>query len=328
MKSISTTNITIKTQNRLMFLIDVLKYFKKDHFKMTLLATLLLVFTQTEIIKSQSPEDNIGNFQVAFSTNVFKGVYLNDATAGAKALTENLIKEYSRKKYNVIPPATFSTVKELESLLKLEEVEVLIMHATEFLQIKQSDIVEPICVAVRDGSPYDIFYLLVNKESNYKKIEDLMGKKILVASPFEGDMPVIWIDKLLKLKKLKPKEKYFSSIEYFDKPLPAILPVFFNKADACIMTKSLFETVSELNPQLRNELTAIEISQPISIGLVTIRKNISSQDLKDDIKTAFLNMHKTANGKQYLNIFRIEKVIEFKEEYLFSTDNLLEISKK
>lgn len=323
----SRANITITTEYRLIGLLVLLKYLKKDRFRIALLATLLIFIIQTEIIKSQSPEDNIGNFQVAFSTNVFKGVYLNDATAGAKALTENLIKEYSRKKYNVIPPTTFSNVKELESLLKLEEVEVLIMHSTEFLQIKNSDIVEPICVAVRDGSPYDIFYLLVNRKSNYKKIEDLIGKKILVASPFEGDMPVIWTDKLLKLKKLKSKEKYFSSIEYFDKPLPAILPVFFNKADACIMTKSLFETVSELNPQLREELIPIEISQPISIGLVTIRKNISSQDLKDDIKTAFLNMHKTANGKQYLNIFRIEKVIEFKEEYLSSTYKLLEISK-
>ncbi|MDH3268195.1 MAG: PhnD/SsuA/transferrin family substrate-binding protein [Ignavibacteria bacterium] len=313
---------------RLMCLIDLLKYFKKDLFKITLLATLLMVFVQTEIIKSQSPEDNIGNFQVAFSTNVFKGVYLNDATAGAKALTETLIKEYSRKQYEVIPPATFTTVKELESLLKLEEVEVLIMHATEFLQVKNSDIVEPICVAVRDGSPYDIFYLLVNKKSNYKKIEDLKGKKLLVGSPFEGDIPVIWMDKLLKQKKLKQKDKYFSKIEYFDNALPAILPVFFNKADACIMTKSLFETVAELNPQLSEELTTIEISQPISIGLVTIRKNISSQDLKDDIKNAFLNLHKTANGSQYLNIFRIEKVIEFKEEYLLSTYKLLEISKK
>ena len=298
------------------------------NYNYTFILLLLMIVLQLRVLRSQTPEDNIGSFQVAFSTNVFKGVYLNDAIAGAKILTEALIKEYSRKQYSVTPPAIFSTLKELENLLELEEVEVLIMHTTEFLQVKHSNLVEPICVAVRDGSPYDIFYLLVNKDNNYKKIDDLKGKRILVGSPFEGDIPVIWLEKLLNQKKLKPKEKYFSSIEYFDKALPAILPVFFNKADACIITKSLFETISELNPQLKSALTPIEISQPISIGLVVMRKNISSQDLKDDIKNAFLKMHENANGRQYLNIFRIERVNEFKEEYLQSTYNLLNIQKK
>ena len=287
-----------------------------------------MIALQSQIIKGQTPGDNIGYFQVAFSTNVFKGVYLNDAIAGAKVLTETLIKEYSRTKYEVLPPTTFSTVEELESLLKLQEVEVFILHATELIQLRQTNLVEPICVAVRNGSPYDVFYLLVNKKRNYKRLEDLKDKRILIGSPFEGDMPVIWLGNLLKNKKLESKEKYFSSIEYFEKALPSILPVFFNKADACIITKSLFETVIELNPQINNDLTAIEISEPISIGIVAIRRNISSQDLKDDIYSAFINLHKNTNGRQYLNIFRIESVKEFKEEYLVSTYRLLDYINK
>jgi phosphonate transport system substrate-binding protein len=283
---------------------------------------------QLRVLKSQTPGDNIGNFQVAFSTNVFKGVYLNDAIAGGKALTEALIKEYSRTKYEVIPPTTFSTVEELKSLLKLQEVEVIVLHATELIQIRESNLIDPICAAIRNGSPYDIFYLLVNKNKNYKRLEDLEDKRILIGSPFEGDMPVIWLENLLKQKMLKTKEKFFSSIEYFEKALPAILPVFFNNADACIITKSLFETVTELNPQINSELTTIEISEPISIGIVAIRKSISNQELKEDIYKAFINLHKNANGRQYLNIFRIESVMDFKEEYLTSTYNMMNFNKK
>jgi ABC-type phosphate/phosphonate transport system substrate-binding protein len=300
-----------------------LKYRTQEVYKIKIILILLIAVFQLKDIQSQIPKDNVGRFQVAFSTNVFKGVYLNDAIAGAKALTESLIKEYSRTKYEVIPPATFSTVEELKSLLNSQEVEVFVLHATELIQIRETDLIEPICTAVRDGSPYDIFFLLVNKNTNYEKLKDLKDKRILIGSPFEGDMPVIWLENLLKQKKLKSKEKYFSSIEYFDKALPAILPVFFNKADACIITKSLYETVTELNPQIKSELTAIEISEPISIGIVAIRKNISNPDLKEDIYKAFINLHKNANGKQYLNIFRIESVIDFKEEYLESTYHML-----
>ena len=305
-----------------------LTFINQKNYKYTVLLILLIVVLQLKVLRSQTPEDNIGNFQVAFSTNVFKGVYLNDAIAGAKVLAEALIKEYSRTKYEVIPPTTFSTVEELENLLKSQEVEVFILHATELIQIRESNLLEPICAAVRNGSPYDIFYLLINKNRNYKRLEDLKDKRILVGSPFEGDMPVIWLENLLKQKKLKLKEKFFSSIEYFDKGLPSILPVFFNKADACIITKSLYETVTELNPQIKSELIAIEISEPISIGIVAIRKNIFNPGLKEDIYKAFINLHKNTNGKQYLNVFRIESVIDFKEEYLESTYHMLNFNEK
>jgi len=304
-----------------------LKYRRGKIERITTLVLLLLIFP-LQGIKAQTPKDNVGNFQVAFSTNVFKGVYLNDAIAGANVLTETLINEYSRKKYKIIPPATFSSMEELENLIKLQEVEVFIMHSTELLRLKNPNLIIPICVAIRDGSPYDIFYLLINTKSGYTKIDDLKNGRILIGSPFEADIPVLWLDNLLKERKLEKKEEYFSSIEYFEKALPSILPVFFGKAEACIVTKSLFETVTELNPQLNKELIPIEISQPISIGIIAIRENISNPELKEDIKKAFINMHKHANGRQYLNIFRSQRVGEFKKEHLASTYEILNLNER
>jgi phosphonate transport system substrate-binding protein len=297
------------------------------YYNQFLVSGLLVFVLQSNPSYCQAPNDNVGYFQVAFSTNVFKGVYLNDAIAGAKILTEALIKEYSNPNYKVISPATFRTNKELEDLLKAQEVEVYILHPTELIKVAATNSIEPICVASRNGSPYETFYLLVNQNSKYKKIEDLVNKKILIGSPFAGDMPIIWLDQLLKQKKMKPKEKYFATIEYFESALPSILPVFFNNADACIVTKNLFETVVELNPQIKKELIIIESSEPVAIGIVAVRKNISDPELKTDVKDAFLNLHQNTNGRQYLDIFKIEHLIEFKEEYLQSSFNLLNIKK-
>lgn len=284
---------------------------------------LLIVALVSNYSTGQSPSDNVGRFQIAFSTNVFKGVYLNDAIAVAKVLTKTLLKEYNQEKYEVLSPTTFSNLDELDELIEKQEVEVFIMHSTEYIQAKNRNKLEPIGSASREGEPYEIYYILAHKQSQYKNLSDLKGKSLLVGSPYEGDIPVIWLEHLLKQKKMATLENYFSKIEFFDNALPAILPVFFKKVDVCLVSKNSFETICELNPQIQRELVAIEISQPITIGVVALRKNISDKKVRSDVIDAFLNLHNKVAAKQFLSIFKIEKVIEFKDEYLNSTYEIL-----
>ena len=49
--------------------------------------------------------------------------------------------------------------------------------------------------------------------------------------------------------------------------------------------------------------------------------------MDDRVKEAFLNLHNYEESRQMLTVFRIGKVVEFKEEYLNSTYALLEIKK-
>ncbi|MDH3268196.1 MAG: phosphate/phosphite/phosphonate ABC transporter substrate-binding protein, partial [Ignavibacteria bacterium] len=105
------------------------------------------------------------------------------------------------------------------------------------------------------------------------------------------------------------------------------LSVFFKKADACVVDESLYRTVTELNPQIGTDLIALEVSQPLAIGLVAIRKTISDLQIKTDIKDAFLNLQNYDESRQYLTIFRIGKVIEFKDEYLNSTYTIMDFKK-
>ena len=186
------------------------------------------------------------------------------------------------------------------------------MHPSEFIQVKNLDLLEPIAVSWRNGSPYDSYYLLVHKDSNYKKLKDLRDKSVLICS-LEGNKAELWLDYLLKRNNLSSKEKYFSQMQFIDKPLSVILPVFFKKSDACIVDESLYNTVSELNPQIKSELIALEISRPLSIGMVTIRKNISDLKLKDQIIEAFLTLHNYEEARQYLTVFRIGKVMNIKK---------------
>lgn len=289
---------------------------------------MLVVFTSNISLPQSSDNDtdkDINFFQVGFSANVFRGVYLKDATAAAKVLTEFFLKKYKRT-WEVKPHEVFSNIEELKKILNEQEFEVLVMHPSEYIQVKDFNLLEPIAVSVRNGSPYDSYYLLVHKDSNLKKLQDLKGKTILMGS-LEGNKSELWLDYVLKQNKLSRKEKFFSNIKYQDNPLSTILPVFFKKEDACIVEVSSYNTVVELNPQIGQDLVTIEISQPLAIGLVAIRKSISNPQVKAEIKEAFLDLHKYEESRQYLTIFRIGRVSEFNEEYLKSTYALLEIKK-
>ena len=199
------------------------------------------------------------------------------------------------------------------------------MHSTELIQAANRQMLEPIGSASREGIPYEIYYLLVNNESQYKTLADLKDKTLLVGSPYEGDIPLIWLDQVLRQNRLNTRKKFFQKIEYFNKALPSVLPVFFKNADACLVSKNSFETICELNPQVQNKLTVIEASIPINIGVVAVRKNISNLEAKSHIIDAFLNLHKKVAAQQFLSVFKIEKVIEFKEEYLKSTYEILNL---
>ncbi|MBT8381234.1 MAG: phosphate/phosphite/phosphonate ABC transporter substrate-binding protein [Ignavibacteria bacterium] len=309
-----------------MNLILLSKYFLLNQIKYFVICFFLFNGLNSDSSLGQQPTDDVNNFQVGFSANVFRGVYENDATAAAKVLTEFLLKHYNRDYYEVEPPAIFNDTDELRNIIKKQDFEVLIMHPSEFIQVKDLELLEPIAVSWRSGSPFDSYYLLVHKDSKLQGLKDLKAQSILICS-LEGNKAELWLDHLLKQKKLGSKERFFSSIEFLDKPLSIILPVFFKKASACIVDESLYNTVSELNPQIRSELISLEISRPLAIGMVTIRKNISDLKLKDQITEAFLTLHNYEEARQYLTVFRIGKVIEYKEEYLNSTYEIMGLTK-
>ena len=303
-----------------------LKSQDRGKYKSIIILLLMMVVLQVKDLRSQTPDDDINYFQVGFSANVFRGVYLKDATAAAKVLTEFLLKKYKRDYWEVKPHEVFSNVDELREILGKNEFEVLVMHPSEYIQVKDMGKLEPIAVSWRSGSPYDSYRLLVHKESNLKDIKDLRGKSVLICS-LEGNKAELWLDYTLKQKKLDNKEKFFSEMQFIDKPLSTILPVFFRQEDACIVDESLYNTVIELNPQIGQDLITLDTSQPLAIGMVTIRKSISDPGVKVNIRDAFLNLHKYEEARQYLTVFRIGKVVEFNEEYLNSTYVLMDLKK-
>jgi len=107
---------------------------------------------------------------------------------------------------------------------------------------------------------------------------------------------------------------FFSEVKQVDKPSRGLLPVFFNQSDACVLTEESFSTVSELNPQLKNELIIIEKSPEYVATIMCLNKNIK-KNIRDVTHDAAQNLTKTFSGKQITSLFKSDGFLKYKPEY-------------
>jgi len=87
------------------------------------------------------------------------------------------------------------------------------------------------------------------------------------------------MDVLLWRSGLDAGETFFEEIQEVSKVSQAVLPVFFDQADACIAPMDAFRTMAELNPQLEEELWVIDTSPGFCQAVVCARRDVYDEKL-------------------------------------------------
>jgi len=114
---------------------------------------------------------------------------------------------------------------------------------------------------------------------------------------------------------LPVSEHFFANIKRVNKASQAILPVFFQQADAAIVDRHAFRTMVELNPQLNEQLTMLASSPALIHSIVCLSRNSDEEVKKAILDTAFKLGNDTA-GKQILTLFQMDRVALYKQSYL------------
>lgn len=118
-------------------------------------------------------------------------------------------------------------------------------------------------------------------------------------------------------------DDYFGQIVLKNKIPNTVLPVFFRQADACLVTRSSFETMTELNPQLGQQLRILLVSEPYVPVVFCFRDNYQSE-VKAQVLKEIENLHLSPAGRQILTIFQIDKLFEQSSSVLDITIALLQ----
>jgi ABC-type phosphate/phosphonate transport system substrate-binding protein len=251
-------------------------------------------------------------YRFIFSLNLFHNTKTEDAIALSKIFVEKIKKS---KKIKVdVEIIVCETQKEIiDSSYK--DFDFILTTTGELSKLLKTGNVKPVLVNETQKSFGFIYYLITNKDNHYKNLSDLKGGSIKILSRMEGQVPSIWLDKLLRDNGFPKENKFFNDITYDYKPTNVILPVFFNKISCAIVSKPSFELLCELNPQIKQQTEILLKSEPLLFGLLCFDTKNKDKEREKFIYDTLLNMHKYPDGIQFLDLFNVDRIVPYKEEY-------------
>lgn len=270
-----------------------------------------------------SPEVARKPFSFAFSQRMFSDVNENDAQASVRAWALALSKERSihlEAKPIIIPGAT-----QLNAALREGTVDGAAILTTEFLDLDHSRVDPELFISIIDGRIDEEYLLLVRGPSAYRTAVDLKGRELgLHANPRTSLAPA-WLARLLEGLGAPPPERHFSRVISAPRIAKVLLPVFFGQRDACVVTRKGFETMCDMNPQVRTQLRILATSPPVVPAIGLFRAGLPPEQRAEMIR-AMRNLEDSASGRQVLTLFQTTGLIETNDAALTSARELLGLS--
>ncbi len=273
-------------------------------------------------------QENIKKFyEIGLSKKAFLDFTAQDAKAAAKVLAQKI---FEKMDLNYSPKVrVFDDLSSIEKIIKNDVLHVVILTTPDYIKLRESVKVIPFSIPVLFDKTFARYSLIVNKNSGISNVSQLKDKKIIVLANADDEniFPILWINQVLNKKFKQKSNKFFSEIKITSVATDVILPVFFEKYDACILTEDYFKIQAELNPQINSKLTVMDNSDGYVIALFCFTSK-GEKEKNQEILKAFYDMHKTTNGKQLLSVFKTDQLIPYKEEYIESVEKLLNDSLK
>lgn len=271
---------------------------------------------------SAQPVPDYSVLKCGYSKSLTVQMKMEEGKAVVEILIQEIIKENSRseKAESIIIENSQQLLQEIKNGL-----DMAVVLAPEYWELRKKIKLIPQVIPVSGDSIQDRTLLLVKKNSNIKKPTDLTGKKLVISGEIDAEKSImqIWLQSLIRKQIKKDIQNFFGTIYKVSTGPTAIMDLFFNKADAALVTQSNYLALKELNPQIGEQLKVLVHSEPFVFALVLFTEKLMNHPDKKLIIDKILNMDKTRSGKNYLNLFKLTRMIPYQETYLANTFRLL-----
>ncbi len=276
------------------------------------LFVLLIVFPS--LLFAQGSDDGTKRgYRFIYSKELFFNTKTEDAIALTKIFTEKV-----KKQNGIEDEAEIVICKNDEELIDATKTNFDFVLSTTVALVRLLKIgnVKPVLVNQTQGSYGFVYYLVTRKDKNINHLSDLKNRKLNILARSDGQTPSLWLEKILRDNKLPVKNRFFEEITFDYKPTNILLPVFFNKLDAAVITKESFDVMCELNPNIKKDLNILATSKTLLFGVLSFDTKSKNKEREKFIYDILTTMENDADGRQFLSLFSLDKIIPYKEEYL------------
>jgi ABC-type phosphate/phosphonate transport system substrate-binding protein len=258
--------------------------------------------------------------RVGYSSKLFADVDIRDVQVAMDMWAKELNRIVG---VNTFPKSViFTDTVSMVEAVKQHKVDMLSLSAIDYLAIKDRVPLEPAFVALNGLDKRHERVLLVRKDKGVTKVIQLKGKTLAVLSRSRDEASLIWLDVVLAREGLREGEKFFGTVREANKASQAILPVFFRQADAAIVSRSAFETMIALNPQIGQQISVLASSKNLLGNISCFHRDLDS-GLKKLIIEKAQRLHESAGTKQMFTLLQTDRIVLFQPSYLDSLADLI-----
>jgi hypothetical protein len=243
---------------------------------------------------------NSSAVRLAISESLVSGVNLNDARAAMLIWLRQM--EAELRLPIETDPNVFEPTAEILRRAHGGLFDAVALNIIEYRQI--AGFLDPNWI-MNDTSGAEQYLLLVKRGAGFEKPADLRGRRLLMFTGARMCVAYPWLSTVVDVGHPGAAEPFFGSIVEDAKAGRVILPVFFGQADACVTSKSSFDVMCELNPQVARDLTAIATSPSMVVTFYTFHKNYKGPN-RD--RFAHVNPSATVSGKQVATLFQFSSL--------------------
>jgi phosphonate transport system substrate-binding protein len=272
-----------------------------------------------------SPSTNLEPIRFAFSSRMFTDVNENDARASVEAWALAIARE--RQVPMSTEPVILSDAAQLKQDLLNASIDGAAVTTEEYLSLGPELQSTNLFMSCIGGQFTEEYLLLVRADSGISDLGGLHGRKIILFDNPRASLAPLWLEVILSEKNLGTPADCFGQVLKAQKLVKVVLPVFFRQQDACIVTRRGFDTMCELNPQVRSQLRVVATSPMLVPAVGFIRRTYVSP-LRDMMLAALNGLEKSAAGTQVLTLFQSDQLREAPATILNSARDLLEAHRR
>lgn len=265
-----------------------------------------------------APPGGDAPIRIAISERAIRGVNLNDARAAINLWGNQ-----------IITGAGLNTTRERDWVHSSEAIiagirsgtfDLMCLSVEEFLIVR--DLVESSDI-VTDSRRGRELVLLVRSDSPFNSLASLRGHSLLQLDSAETQLADIWMDAELRRAGLPAVPLHFGVRTRHSKLSQVILPLFFGRAEAALVTREGLETMVEMNPQLGKHLRVLAFSPRLLATFLVARKGIADS-VRHRIFENILASKSDPATRQVLTLFHVQGYVRCNQACIQPSIQLLE----
>ena len=256
-------------------------------------------------------EKKAGPLTVGFAISSFVSNSPSDARVAADIFLKHVFAEANRSYQG----EAFELEEEFLTAIKNDEIDAFLINVELYLKHEKSLDARPILIAQRtEESPQETLVLITGSGNQFSSLK---GTNLVIDNSARGELPQTWMsDYLLQAGSGKVADQFFAEIENVSSASRAVLPVYFGKQDAAIVSEASFDKMCEHNPNISERLHVICRSSPLVSSILCVRESLP-QETRHDLVQVLGDLENSTDGKRFLSRIAAAKLSPFKPEYLY-----------